>query len=116
MWLRKANAGSAPGYTWKRDGDAIEVPDDLALELMERPGGEFTEVPVDEIPVAVEPVPVPVVTPPVDPAAGDSGTGGAPEGENPDAANPDGGDGGEKPPAKTAARTKRAAAKPPPAE
>jgi hypothetical protein len=44
MLVRKEKAGSAPGITWDNDGDVQEVPDDLALQLLEIPGGGFTEV------------------------------------------------------------------------
>jgi hypothetical protein len=44
MWLKKAHAGSASGgYEWKSDGAVIEVPDEMGAELIEHPGGEFTE-------------------------------------------------------------------------
>ena len=56
MFIRKAHAGSAPGYTWENDGDVIEVDDYLAWELLDIPNGGFSEVappppapePVDE--------------------------------------------------------------------
>lgn len=50
MWLRKRTAGNAPGFCWAADGDVVEVGDALALELLERPDGEFTEVPESEVP------------------------------------------------------------------
>lgn len=43
VWLKKKHAGGAPGLTWESDGDVLDVPLDLALELLERPGDEFTE-------------------------------------------------------------------------
>lgn len=43
VWLKKAHAGAAPGYTWENDGDVLDVDEELALELLERPGGEFSE-------------------------------------------------------------------------
>ena len=43
VWLKKKSAGSAPGYTWEHDGDVLDVDEALALELLERPGGEFAE-------------------------------------------------------------------------
>lgn len=43
VWLKKKHAGSAPGYTWEHDGDVLDVDEELALELLERPGDEFTE-------------------------------------------------------------------------
>lgn len=43
VWLKKKSAGAAPGYTWERDGDVLDVDEALALELLERPGDEFTE-------------------------------------------------------------------------
>ncbi|GGX40655.1 hypothetical protein [Streptomyces noursei] len=48
MWLRKTRLvpGSAPGgYEWNKPDDSVEVPDDLALELVEIPGAGFEEVP-----------------------------------------------------------------------
>ena len=41
--LKKKHAGSAPGFTWEHDGDVLDVPDELAQELLERPGDEFAE-------------------------------------------------------------------------
>lgn len=52
MWLRKKTYGNAPGYSWAADGDVVEVEDALALELLERADGEFTEVPEGEVPKA----------------------------------------------------------------
>jgi hypothetical protein len=44
MWLKKDKAGSASGgYEWKTDGAVIEVDDEVGFELLDRPGGEFTE-------------------------------------------------------------------------
>ncbi|MBB4893560.1 hypothetical protein FHS39_002591 [Streptomyces olivoverticillatus] len=48
MWLRKTRLvpGSAPGgYEWNHPEDAVEVPDDLGLDLVEIPGAGFEEVP-----------------------------------------------------------------------
>lgn len=51
MFLRKAHAGSAPGYTWEHDGQVIDVDDDLAYELLRIPRGGFSvaEEPEPEI-------------------------------------------------------------------
>lgn len=44
IWLKKRTAGSAPGVEWTSDGDVQEVKDEaMALELLERGDGEFTE-------------------------------------------------------------------------
>lgn len=43
MYLKKAQAGSAPGYTWERDGQIIEVEDELAAQLLAIPYGGFSE-------------------------------------------------------------------------
>lgn len=43
MYLRKAQAGSAPGHHWEMDGSVLEVDDDLAYELLAIPGGGFSE-------------------------------------------------------------------------
>lgn len=43
VWLKKKYAGSAPGYTWEHDGDVLDVDEELAQELLERPGDEFSE-------------------------------------------------------------------------
>jgi hypothetical protein len=43
MFVRKAESGSAPGFTWHHPGDVHEVPDDLAWELLGIPGGGFSE-------------------------------------------------------------------------
>ena len=50
MWLRKDQAGSAPGHTWDKDGDVLEVDDALGAELLAIPGGGFTEVAPHELP------------------------------------------------------------------
>lgn len=52
VWLKKKHAGNAPGYAWANDGDVVDVDEELALELLERPGDEFTEgePPADEDP------------------------------------------------------------------
>lgn len=42
MLIRKSRAGSAPGYTWSRDGEVIEVDDELAVVLLEIPRGGFS--------------------------------------------------------------------------
>jgi hypothetical protein len=64
MFLRKDQAGSAPGHTWENAGDVIEVDDELAWQLLAIPGGGFAEVPapepapvVDEPPADEEPEP-----------------------------------------------------------
>ena len=43
MYLRKAQAGSAPGHTWDHDGQVVEVADELAWQLLSIPGGGFSE-------------------------------------------------------------------------
>lgn len=51
MWLRKEKAGNAPGYTWENDGDVLEVPDELGLDLVAIPDGGFSEAaPPDDVP------------------------------------------------------------------
>jgi hypothetical protein len=43
MLLAKEQGGSVvAGYEWKNDGDAVEVPYDLAMELMAIKGGGFS--------------------------------------------------------------------------
>jgi hypothetical protein len=66
MWIRKEKAGGAPGFTWEADGDVLEIPAELGLDLLAIPEGGFTEVPApagettgDETP-AVEPDPDPI--------------------------------------------------------
>lgn len=44
MYLKKAQAGSAPGVVWHEDGDVQEVPDDLGWQLLDIPFGGFTMV------------------------------------------------------------------------
>ncbi|MFD0405615.1 hypothetical protein [Kitasatospora sp. NPDC127116] len=53
MKLRKQYApGSAPGgLTWSTSGDVVEVPDELAVELLAIPGAGFEHVP--HLPVTV---------------------------------------------------------------
>lgn len=51
MRLRKTTGvpGAAPGgYTWDTDTDEVEVPDDLAAELLGIPGAGFAEVATDD--------------------------------------------------------------------
>ena len=43
MFLRKAQAGSAPGYTWEGGGQVIEVEDELAYQLLAMPDGGFSQ-------------------------------------------------------------------------
>lgn len=43
MYLKKAQAGSAPGHTWDEDGQVIEVDDHLAAQLLSIPAGGFSE-------------------------------------------------------------------------
>lgn len=57
MFLRKAEAGSAPGFTWQKAGDVLEVPDELGERLLAIPRGGFT--------VAEAPAPDPVAKTPV---------------------------------------------------
>ena len=46
--VRKEKAGSAPGgLVWEKDGAVLDVPDDLAAELIRIPTGGFTTVPED---------------------------------------------------------------------
>lgn len=65
MWLRKSRApGSAPGgYSWTTAEDAVDVPDDLAVQLLEIRDAGFSEV--------APPVAAP--TPVSEPADDDSG-------------------------------------------
>ena len=61
MLLRKEQGGSTvAGFEWELDGDVVDVPDDLAMDLLAIKGGGYS-VP--------EPAPVPVTDPPADPAA-----------------------------------------------
>lgn len=46
MLLAKAQGGcTIAGYTWKNDGDAVEVPGSFGAELLAIQGGDFSEVP-----------------------------------------------------------------------
>ena len=56
MYLRKAQAGGAPGHTWEEDGQVIEVDDELAASLLAIPNGGFSEA---APPVTPEPEPEP---------------------------------------------------------
>lgn len=43
MLLIKARGGcTVAGYTWEEDGDAVEVPDDLAMELLGIRGADYS--------------------------------------------------------------------------
>lgn len=49
MWLTRSMSGSAQGgLVWDRPGAVVEVPDDLALELLAIPKGGFAEVAAPE--------------------------------------------------------------------
>lgn len=73
MWLRKSVVpGSAPGgFTWATAEESVEVPDDLAVELLGIRGAGFSEV----APPAPEPDPEPDPEPTSD--ADSSGEAGA---------------------------------------
>lgn len=43
MFLRKDQAGAAPGHTWENPGDVVEVDDELAYQLLAIPCGGFSE-------------------------------------------------------------------------
>lgn len=65
MFIRKEQAGSAPGHTWEKDGDVIEVADHIAWQLLNIPNGGFSET---EPPVpAPEPADEPETPQDVDP-------------------------------------------------
>jgi hypothetical protein len=50
MYLRKARGGSgAAGHYWEHDGDVAEVPDHLALELLDVPGHDYTLVEPEDL-------------------------------------------------------------------
>lgn len=66
MWLRKAQAGSAPGHTWHEDGAIVEVLDELGHELLALVGGGFSRAEASAIPEP--PAAPPAVEPPAAPA------------------------------------------------
>ena len=45
VWIRKEKAGNAPGVEWPEDGAVVEVPDDLAEELLRIDGFTRAEAP-----------------------------------------------------------------------
>lgn len=55
--IRKASAGGAAGFVWENDGDVIEIPIELASELLQILPDDFSEVPDDEAPAQDEPIP-----------------------------------------------------------
>lgn len=63
MFLRKDQAGSAPGHTWENAGDIHEVDDDLAYQLLAIPHGGFSE----SEPPAAAPKPEPEREPDAEP-------------------------------------------------
>lgn len=69
MLLKKATGGcTVLGYTWEKDGDTVEVPDDVAAELLSIRGGGFEAA--DDKPKAVtEPGPKAEITEPAPKAA-----------------------------------------------
>jgi hypothetical protein len=66
MLLKKATGGcTVLGYTWEKDGDVVEVPEDVAAELLSIRGGGFEAVEADSKPKAVrEPGPKAEITEP----------------------------------------------------
>jgi hypothetical protein len=55
MWLRKNQAGSAPGHTWDEDGAVVEVDDGLGEELLALTGAGFSRAEASAIPVVEAP-------------------------------------------------------------
>ena len=47
MKLTKAQAATVAGHTWENDGDAVDVPYELAMELLAIKGHDFS-VPDDQ--------------------------------------------------------------------
>lgn len=63
--VSKARAGSSSlGYTWGTDGAVVEVPDDVAAELVAIPDGGFAIVPDQVIESEVAPDNAQAVTEP----------------------------------------------------
>lgn len=55
--IRKDQPGNAPGYSWTEPGQAVEVDDDMAVELLRIPG--FSEVAPEAASAVTEPAPEP---------------------------------------------------------
>lgn len=55
MYIRKARAGSVTGHTWSRDGEVLEIEDDLAEQLLLMPHGGFSIAEAPEPPPAAQP-------------------------------------------------------------
>lgn len=54
--MKKRSAGAASGgFVWETPGAVIEVPDEVGMDLVERPGGEFTEAPAPQKPAKSPP-------------------------------------------------------------
>lgn len=66
MWLRKAQAGAAPGHTWDMDGAVVEVPDALGEDLLALTGAGFSRAEASSIPVVEAPEPEPDSEPPAE--------------------------------------------------
>ena len=50
IWLRKETGQSGiAGYWWENDGDAVEVPWELGVNLLGLKGAGFSQVPDDEV-------------------------------------------------------------------
>ena len=47
LLVKEQGGGTVAGYTWENDGDAVEVPYELAVELLAIKGGDFS-VPEEE--------------------------------------------------------------------
>jgi hypothetical protein len=96
MHIRKETPGSAPGFEWTEAGQVHDVPDHLALELLNEPhrsAGGFSEVQVFADPVDE-------TTPEDEGTGGDNGAGeGGGEGEAPAEGGEPAGDGATDPPA-----------------
>lgn len=70
--LRKARAGGTSlGFDWPTDGSVVEVPDDVAVELLAIKDGTFTVAEVQPV-TDPTPEPDPAPAPAIEPAPGPS--------------------------------------------
>ena len=69
MWLKKDKGGSAilwhgTEYSWPEDGYVIEVPDNLAADLLAIPGGGYSRAEAPQPALKDEPKDEPAKEPP----------------------------------------------------
>lgn len=57
LLIKAQGGGTVAGYTWENDGDAVDVPYELAVELLAIPGADFSVPDDEEVPDALADAP-----------------------------------------------------------